>query len=307
MGLLQKANEKNIHTPEVRKKKFPAIKERLHKIKNTINFHPTLFKELADLFSIEKGALLVRDGDKFSLTSIIGYDETTNNRLRLTQDEYNNYINDRDISTLERYFSIREFKTVNRLILIPFKNGIKTEGLLLISEFKTVAEPSEEELKSYIKELEELWKENPLIRLKEASSQSSNIKDSITSFVQKIKNRDNRVIFLKISLNQFIQSLIKDDPHTTLSSVKNSMLKVLTSFVQKRGKVFQLSNNEVIIVILDKKCSINVAVMQQQITGTFATVFSRKTASINLNYETLTWKDNSLDTILNHFIPDEIN
>lgn len=307
MGLLQKANEQNSNTPQIRQEKFPEIKEKLHRIRKTINFHPTLFKELIELFSINKGALLVRDGINFTLSSITGYDETTKNRLRLTIDEYSEYQKNNDLTLLQRYFSIREFKTINKVTILPIYNDSKIDGLLLISDFKTESSPLEEELQGYIKELEELWRENPIIRLKEVENQGGDTQLSIKSFVQSIKSAENRVIFLKLDLNIILKKLISKNPNTTLSSMKNTLIKILTSFIKKRGRVFQLSNNQILLALLDRQKNINVTVIQQQITSTFISVFSKEIDSVNLNFENLIWEENSLNTILNHFIPDEVS
>lgn len=307
MGLLQKANEHSRNTPQARQEKFNNIKLRLNDVKKTINFHPALFKELVNLFNIEKGALLAKDGNKFSLTSIIGYDETTKHRLRLTLEDYDIYLSSKNKDSLQKYFSIREFKTIDSIIILPFNNNNNIDGLLLITEFSTQTTPSENELQKYVTGLEELWQENPLFRLKQVDTAQTNYRSSIQSFVQRIKNADNRVIFLKLNLEKLLGKLTADDSLSTTSSMKNSIIKVLTSFVNKRGKVFQLKDNKALLVLLDKNSNINVTVMQHQISTTIESVFSVKIDSVNLNYENLTWENNSLDTILDHFLPDENN
>lgn len=307
MGLLQKAHDHSSNSPQIRREKFPVIKARLLKINNTINFHPALFKELVTLFSIEKGALLLRDGDNFTLSSIVGYDETTSHRLRFTKKEYKEYLQNSDISKFQRYFSIREFKTLNNVLLIPFRSNNVVEGLLLISEFSTEKHPEYEELTSYAQELETLWTANPLNRLQNTDTQSSDIKESITSFVQRIKNSSNRVIFLKMNLKDLVLKIKETDSLSTDTSIRNNAMKVLTSFTNKRGRVFQLSGNQIMVILLDKQCSINATVIQQQITSAFNSIFSRSIESLDLSFENLIWKDNSLDTILDHFIPDGSN
>lgn len=307
MGLLQKATEHTEHTPSIRENRFPEIKEKLVKIKNRIEFYPVLFKELAELLAIEKGSLLIRDGEMFTLSAIVGYDETTKNRLRMSVNEYEEYVEKDDNRVIQKYFSIREFVTINQIHIVPFTNNGRVEGLLLVTEYKTQRTPKASEIREYTKELETLFGENPLQKLKNIETQSSDIKESITVYLQKIKNSENRVIILKLSLDNLIKALIDGNDFSTRSSIKNSAVKILSSFAKNRGRVFQLYNNDILITLLDKNGSTNVTVVQQQINSAFKSIFSNKLSGVDHNFESLIWKNNSLDTILDHFIQDAVN
>lgn len=302
MGLLQKASEHKLQSPDIRRDKFPEVKERLLKVNSTIDLYPYIFKEFIRLFSIEKGALLIREGDIFTLSSIIGFDETTKQRLRLSYDEFNAFENEGNIGILQKYFSIREFVTTNDIYIIPFSNSKEISALLLITEFNTEIKPDIEEIKSYSAQLEELIESNPLHKLKGTEDQSSNIKHDVTSYLQKVKNSENRVIFIRMNINNMIKSFKKMDILSTEGSIKSSVLKILTSFSKNRGKVFPLYNNDILLTLIDRKESINVMMIQQQINAAFKTIFSTKLDSVDLNFETLIWKNNSLDTILDHFL-----
>lgn len=307
MGLLQKATEQTSNTPLIRGNKFPEIKDKLFKIKNRIEFYPVLFQELVSLFTIEKGALLIRDGEIFTLSAIVGYDETTKNRLRINLDEYNSFNETKNKEIFKVYFSIREFVTIGKIQLIPFTNNDKIEGLLLITEYATQKSPLTSEIIEYTKQLELFFGENPLNRLKDVETQSSDIKASITTYLQKVKNADNRVVIIKLNLNNLINALVDGNTLSTSSSIKNSAIKILSSFSKNRGRVFQIYNNDILLTLLDKNGSTNVMVVQQQINSAFKSIFSNKLSGIDLNFESLIWKNNSLDTILNHFIQDAIN
>lgn len=304
MGLLQKATEQNLNSPQIRKDKFVGIQERLLRVKDTIEFYPAIFEELVSLFSIEKGALLIKEGNIFSLSSIVGYDETTKYRLRLSNEEYKEFEDTGDIEILQKYFSIREFVTTKNIYIIPFINNNIIQGLLLITEYKTELPPELEEVKKYAKQLEQLFGGNPLSRFKDVESQNSDIKEGITSYLQKVKNSENRVIFIKLNLNNLLDKFKESDSLSTTSSIKNSALKMLTSFSKNRGKVFQLYNNDMLLTLLDKQNTTNIMIIQQQINAAFKTIFSNKLGSVDLNFESLIWKSNSLETILDHFIQD---
>ena len=197
MGLLQKASQQNINTPTEWEEKYPALEERLHKVENTIEFYPSLFKELKTFFKIEKGALLIREGEIFTLSSLTGYDETTKNRLRLTVEEFSDYSETRDIIIFQKYFSIREFVTTKEIFLFPFKSNDITVGLLLITEFITDKTPDLNELSEYIAKLSVLFRENPLYKLKRDETQYKDIKESITSYLQKVKKFRKQDYFSK--------------------------------------------------------------------------------------------------------------
>lgn len=307
MGLLQKAAEQTSHSPETRKSNFPEIKKRLLQIKHRIEFYPTLFKELVDLFAIEKGALLIREGEIFTLSAIIGFDETTKNRLRMNIDEYILFSTTGKNEILQKYFSIREFVTIEQIQLVPFTNKNNIEGILLVTDYKTQKIPLLEEINMYAQQLEQFFNDNPLLRLKNAEVQSSNIKESITSYLQKIKNADNRVILLKLNLNDLISKIRENDSFSTSSNISNSAIRILSSFSKNRGRVFSIYNNEILITLLDKSGSMNIMVIQQQISSAFKSIFSNTLNGIDLNFESLIWKNNSLETILDHFIQDEVN
>lgn len=307
MGLLQKATEQSSNTPIIRENKFPEIENKLKKIKDQIEFYPTLFQELVNLFSIEKGALLIRDGEVFTLSSVIGYDETTKNRLRLSVTELNTYKNSNDIYQLEHYFSIREFVMIKDLQLLKFINNEKVEGILLITEHSTQSKPLLTEMINYTKKLEKFFGDNPLNKLKTVEIQNIDIKQSVMSYLQEIKTTDNRIIIIKLNLDNLISELIDKNTLSTSSSIKTSAIKILSSFAKNRGRVFQIYNNNILLTLLDANCTTNIVVVQQQISAAFKSIFSNKLQSVDLGFESLIWKNNSLDIILDHFIQDAVN
>lgn len=307
MGLLQKAKEQTSNTPSIREVKFPEIKDKLVEIKNRIEFYPVLFRELVNLFAIEKGALLIRDGEIFTLSAIVGYDETTKNRLRLSVEEYNSFVEKGDNEILKVYFSIREFVTIRKIQIIPFTNNNRVEGLLLISEYTTQKSPLTTEIQQYTEQLEIFFGENPLSKLKDVETQSSDIKESITTYLQKMKNENNRIFIIKLNLNNLINALVDGNTLSTSSSIKTSAIKLLSSFSKNRGRVFQIYNNDILLTLLDKNESTNIMVVQQQINSAFKSIFSNKLNGIDLSFESLIWKNNSLETILDHFIQNAPN
>lgn len=305
MGLLQKAAEQSIHNPQKRESLFPQIESRLSEVKHTVEFYPALFKELVNLFKIEKGALLLREGDIFTLSSIIGYDITTGNRLRLENKEYKDFKTSNNLEIFEQYFSIREFVTLEQISLYPFISNNKIEGLLLISEFQTERSPDKEEIEGYVKILATLFGDNPLKKLQKVDSQNSDTKVTIKNTLQRVKHADNRVIFIKLNVNDLVERIRSGDNLSTSSSIINTALKILNSFTRNRGNVYLLKGNEIIVTITDENNSVNVMIIQQQINAAFRSIFSNKLSSIDLCFESLIWKNNSLDNILDNLITDE--
>ncbi|QEN04269.1 hypothetical protein EW093_05995 [Thiospirochaeta perfilievii] len=307
MGLLQKASEHNLNSPQQREINFLQLKEGLTNIKKTIDFYPNLFKSLTKLLSIEKGALLIKEGDIFSLSSIIGFDETTKNRLRISTIEFDNYMESGNIDIFQKYLSIREFVTTKQVLLYPLFNKENPKALLLITEFKIEKAPERNEIQFYLSEIAKISQDNPIDRMQGTVLHSNNVKSSVRSYLQTVKNSENRVIFIKLNLSNLLLKFKEDDSLSTESSITNGALKMLTSFTKNRGRVFQLYNNDILLTLLDKKNSINIMVVQQQIDAAFKTVYSNRLSSVNFNYESLIWNNNSLDTILDHFIQDDIN
>ncbi len=307
MGLLQKAKEQNLYTPETRNVQIDSILERLNGVKNKIEFYPIVFKELVNLLNIEKGAFLIQESDIFTLSSIIGYDITTLNRLRISYEEFQEFQKTKELEIIRKYFSIREFVTMNKVNIYPFHSNNDVKALLLISEYKTENQPSESEIISYISQIEHLINENPLNKLKSIKIHGNDIKESITNHLQKIKNSTNRVVFIKISMNNLIKQIKEMDNFAVNSNIINSAIKMLTSFTKDRGRVYQLYNNDILITLIDSNDSVNIMIVQQQISNAFKTIFSANLTLLDLNFETLIWKNNSLETILDHFIQDELN
>lgn len=300
MGLLQKAKDQTANSSQNREKKFGFILEKLEAYVSKIEFYPMLFKELINLFGIEKGALLIKEDNKYILNSIIGYDETTKNRLRLDEEELENFLVKQDIKSLEKYFSIRETVTLEKIDILTFKNGDEAVGLLLISRYRTLSTPSTTEMQHYCTKLEHLWKVNPLNKFKKVSNPTLEIKDNIISYSHSVKNSQNRLIFIKFSINEVLEKLTAKDSLITQSSIVSNINKMLKSFINKRGEVFQLNNYEILLAILDKNQFVNASVIQQQIMSAFKTVFSNSLENIDLNFETLIWKDKPLDNIIDH-------
>lgn len=305
MGLLQKAAEQSTYNPKNRESLFPGIEKRLSDVKHTVEFYPALFKELVNLFKIEKGALLLREGDIFTLSSIVGYDITTGNRLRLEESEYKTFTTTKNLTLLEKYFSIREFIILSNLYIFPFISGKKVEGLLLISEYQTETNPAEEEIESYVKILARLFGDNPLKKLQKVDSQNSDTKATIKHALQRVKHADNRIIFIKLNVSDLVEKIRSGDNLSTSSSIINTALKILNSFTRNRGSVYLLKGNEIVVTITDETNSVNIMIIQQQINAAFRSIFSNKLSSVDLCFESLIWKNNSLDSILDNLITDE--
>lgn len=307
MGLLQKAAEQETNSPQIRESLFSEVERRLLKLRHTIEFYPALFKEFTKLFNIEKGALLIKEGDIFTLSSIIGYDETTKNRLRLSLNEYNEFKETNDNNILRKYYSIREFITINEIIITPFINNGILYALLISTDYSTEKKPESVEILNYAKTLSKYINENPLDKLKIEKSIINETKEEIANYLQKIKNSENKIVFIKLNLSDLIVKMQENDEHSTISSIKNSALRILHSFANTQGKVFQLKNNDILLTITDNTGSANIMIIQHQINSAFKSIFSNKLSILDLGFETLVWKNNSLDTILDHFIHDDTN
>lgn len=302
MGLLQKAKERTTNSAKSREELFPGILNRLENYKNKIEFYPTLFRELVSFFSIEKGALLINEEDKYNLSSIIGYDETTKNRLRLNKDELETYLSNNDLKIIKKYFSIRETVTLDEVNILTFKNKERILGVLLVSQYKTLLSPDIYQLQNFCSRLEHLWCENPLNKLTKSGELNLELKESIISYAHSIKNANNRIIFLKLSIIDIIDKLTSSDSLITSTNIRININKVLKSFIGNRGEVFQINNKEILLAILDKKQIVNISIIQQQILSAFKTIFSSSLDNIDLSFETLIWKDKSLENIIDHLI-----
>lgn len=302
MGLLQKAKEKKSYSIESREEKFQALYRKLDKYKSHIEFYPLMFRELVKLFSIDKGALLLKEGNRYNLTSITGYDETTKNRLRLTEDELNSFFEDKNLSKIKKYFSIRESVTLEDIDILTINRGSTIVGVILISQYKLLTPPNSVELQKYCDKLENLLIDNPLQKLKDSSELSLEVRERIVSYSQRVKNADNRIIFIKMNTVNIVNRLTREDSMTTASSISSNINKLLNSFIGERGKVFQVNSKDIVLAILDKSQNINISIIQQQILSALKSVFSRDLGNVDLGFESLIWKDKALDLILEHLI-----
>lgn len=300
MGLLQKANEKKSYSTENIEENFLSLYNKLERQKNHLEFYPLMFRELVKMFSIEKGALLLKEGTKFNLTSLTGYDETTKNRLRLDEQELKNYLSSGEIQIVKKYFSIREAVTLEHLDILTLKRDREIMGILLISQFKLITPPNIQELQGYCNRIEKLIGDNPLQRLKRSSEVTLEVKDKIVSYSQSVKNADNRIVFIKLNTTNILDKL--DDSMTTASSIGANINKLLNSFIGNRGRVFQINNKEIILAILDINNNINISIIQQQILSALKSIFSKDLGNVDLGFETLIWKDKALDLILEHLV-----
>jgi hypothetical protein len=300
MGLLQKANEKNDYSIENREEDFKSLYKRLDEYKNHIEFYPMMFRELVNLFSIEKGSLLIKEGTKYNLTSLIGYDETTKNRLRFQEDELERLLKTKEVKDIKKYFSIREAVTLDSIDTLTLRKGDDIVGVILVSQFKLLNPPDIAELQGYCNRLEDLISDNPLQRLREGSELTLEVKEKIVAYSQSVKNADNRILFIKMNTSDIIEKL--NDSMTTPSSIGSNINKLLNSFIGDRGRVYQINSREIILAILDKNNNINISIIQQQILSALKSIFSRDLGSVDMGFETLIWKDKALDIIIEHLI-----
>ncbi len=125
------------------------ILDDLGSLSDGVEFPSRLFTALKKHLSISKGALLLFDPSRLEYApwSSCGYDQTTLHRLRIAlgaNETFNALANGRPLSVtsleqkglFQRFFSSREFSTVDRLLFAPFIHEETLAGVLLITELK---------------------------------------------------------------------------------------------------------------------------------------------------------------------------
>ena len=325
MGLLDKA----VQTQSIKEKSeeilldLPNRKthenflQELLSLKQSIDFAPQVFNYIIKQFEILKAAFLyINENREYYNLCSLGYDITTNNRLRLDKEVLQSSELSQLISSgkpfsfspekiaLSKYFSKREYGLIEDFFCIPFAIDNETIGLLLITEFKSYEPDDWEEIFYDIsKSLSyPLYKSRMILINTEAENSSSPGKD-LSSFLSDYfdKNEKNDYYLIKLELSGLLNALsIEQD--LTIANIKSEIVSVFKTMSGRDTEIQELPHNS--ILLIQKKDKIpDIELFIHQLTSSLPLIYSnlKSVPELNTTIQLYT-PDSSLKDILKEFL-----
>ena len=230
-----------------------------------------LFSFLKKELGIEKGSLLLLDPEKkvYFPWAITGYDETTNHRLRipyellqsiLTTEEEPVFIlstldNDTNQEKIKKYFSLREFSILERLLFLPLEINDEVFGLLIATSAKSFS--SEDELLNLLKENQE--KISNIIYQSRAdhlfSTSVSSLKEkdeaitTVSHLIATLPHTSTGLVLFVFDLNKIIKQILKNNEDADSLRIREDVLRILTPMISENGSIVTLDTLQLLIVI----------------------------------------------------------
>lgn len=264
-------------------------------IQNTVpNLHTPakIFSLLEDIFTIQKGALLICDhvNPQFVPIAFSGYDKTTQSRLRIPLSIVSDLFTDKnealflgkdEISFLKPYFSVREFSLIDEICLYPFSHHdddiigilIATESSVIFSKRNTLFSDfvtSFDQISNLIySSREKLFKNISQAKIKTNENLLQEIETSIT----KADENNTELFFLKVSVTSILEELRKNTENVDIFQIQNDIIHLLKTMMPESENIF-LIDYGTLLIILTGRYHINEHLFTHQLVTSLKNLFS---------------------------------
>jgi hypothetical protein len=227
-----------------------------------------LFTILRSVFSVKKGAFLLpqtipRSPDEAVLLpyAVRGYDETTKTRLRLPVSRFGQtrLITGDGLTAMRPYFSMREYDMLRRVVCIPFRDGRTVLGCCLISDpaltqdqfaqLEQFLRHTHDSISSYLAScIPNRLREGHRPRISHHPALHE-IVESVSRLAGSLSNRGNRLLLLKIRIDNLIDSVCRISPDAVPFRVREEIYGLLDRMVSGVGEMFIFDTGSVLLAI----------------------------------------------------------
>ena len=259
MGLLSRVANSQSNIDIVNRKKKNLIDSFFSdaiKIPTGFKYSSKLFELFCRDLNINKGSLLILDTDNciFFPASSLNMDITTLRHLRIEsvvlENQFHHYNeilteNDNRIKLFRQYFSIREFLTLNSLMLVPFYiSGILSAFLLIVDPAKESIEIAGEISLNSEKLIINLMKSRkPFSNISNKEKQET-VSDPVIilqEFIDKDTSQYITIIIVTMNLKLLINTITGLLPDTDSFEISNDIIKSIRRLISNSGKLIKVS------------------------------------------------------------------
>ncbi|MFP4364558.1 MAG: hypothetical protein ACLFR1_11910 [Spirochaetia bacterium] len=259
-------SEPSVELPDF-KANFQRIKQELSEVEAGIEVYALLFAVCKKFLHIEKGAILLKDDSQefFIPWSITGYDKTTEHRLRLDNsfiDALNRHgenLDIQDIYPLQRYFSTREYAVLKNILIFPLVYQNQHLGVLIISESPLIHADSETINRFsdiFLEKAAELIYNSRFSKMSQLGSPvnklTGNLETEIRNVLETAQENNKQVLAMSVVSGNLIEFITSANPDIDEFRIKKDILRILNSVVASQGKVFEMQNGNILLLLVDE-------------------------------------------------------
>ncbi len=267
MGLLDKAEKTQVKNRFQEKNNSETYSQILLKkvlsLKPTIDYGANLFHLLIKEFELSKAVLFYKKENNLFLNLYsIGYDVTTNNRLRLNRNFFSNSeiqeslkrkepFSITDFSCFKNYFSKREYGLIENIHIIPFISQNEMIAFLIITEWKNFIPDNWSEMLNLVskKTSDILFKSRmALIESVEENHTGNTQTDIILKIKSKLENNLSESFYLiRMDLSSLIQTLSQTSD-LTAANIKSEIVSVFKTMSGVEAELYELPLNRIVLI-----------------------------------------------------------
>lgn len=244
------------------------------------------FSEYSRACGVEKGALLLYDSDRdlYAPWTIVGFDMTTKRKLRLpvtlVADHFTPLTTFRGSGErarfLEEHFSVREFDSLEEVLIVPFHHREEIIGILLIGKSRVSCDDQVDFLLGELDSISDfMFESRELFYTKPEGSMyySDQALEETKSLIEKTRKEGNKLIIIRLEISPIVDHLDTMLEGADPYRLRKDVLSLISSMIGGSGKVIY-STETYCILLLESRSLTRGRLLLHQIYTSLNTHFS---------------------------------
>jgi hypothetical protein len=216
-----------------------------------------LFARFRQSLVIKKGALLLPDPDGafYSPWSSVGFDRTTEHRMRIPEGRVPAEEEVPDPEEFRPFFSVREFSMLDELYLYPFVRDDAVVALLLVTEspYLRSNRPFLSVICAAVSDtVSNLIYENREERMRGARFQAAFSLEELASHLEELKKEDREELQLVLlSANKAVGALVQKGEANDEYRIRQDVMRVVSTMVSGIASIADVGDGRVLLAMYD--------------------------------------------------------
>jgi hypothetical protein len=243
-----------------------------------------LFDRLKGVFSLRKGALLIRSRESryFLPLAQTGLDITSRHRLRyplemLEAVPSGSWFSPPDRSGLRIYLSSREYDLCEDILMLLIFNGDEPAGMLMImgedeDELDYLRAVPGQRLETLQRALGSFFERNKLFQIS-PSGDSRPDADELVQFVRRIQEQEREITALRFDIQGLLSRLTDISADVDLFRARKDTLRIIETLFEGNSKIVPLKGDAYLLVLGTKRKQ-NPRLLQHQVGLALQNFFS---------------------------------
>ncbi|MFP4431285.1 MAG: hypothetical protein ACLFPV_08555 [Spirochaetaceae bacterium] len=216
-----------------------------------------LFARFRQSLAIKKGALLLPDPDGafFSPWSSIGFDRTTEHRMRIPESRVPAREEVPDLVEFRPYFSVREFSMLDEMYLYPFLRDNAPVALLLVTDspYLRSNRPFLSVICAAVSDtVSELIYKNREERMRGARFQAAFSLEELASHLEELDPGDRgKLQLVLLSANKAVGALVQEGEANDEYRIRQDVMRVVSAMVSGIASIADVGEGRILLALHD--------------------------------------------------------